>query len=207
VKDLSGFRVPFLPDEQIWRAADRFREEYSGGKLPVDIEDIVEFSLGIEFFPLSGLRTEASIDSFLSSNCKTIFVDKDVFNQRGIPVRLRFSLAHEVGHLVLHQNIITAITGSTIEDWKQIRRTIPEPEYGKLEYQAYEFAGRLLVPPDALVAEIDKIRPKVEDFLRQMPTGDLDALFNVVHKTVSEKFQVSAEVIGKRLAKEGIIVV
>jgi hypothetical protein len=39
---------------------------------------------------------------------------------------------------------------ATGTEWFDYISAIPEVEYGWMEWQAYEFAGRLLVPPDAL---------------------------------------------------------
>ncbi|MFI5224572.1 MAG: ImmA/IrrE family metallo-endopeptidase, partial [Nitrospirales bacterium] len=62
----------------------------------------------------------------------------------------RFSVAHEIGHLILHRDIYAGLQHATAAEWFDYISAIPEVEYGWVEWQAYEFAGRLLVPPEPL---------------------------------------------------------
>ena len=89
------------------------------------------------------------IDSMLSKDLRQICVDGAVFEN--FPGRYRFSLAHEVGHRQLHAEFYAQLQFSDIADWKNdICNEIGEKEYGKLEFQAYTFAGLILVPPAPL---------------------------------------------------------
>jgi hypothetical protein len=205
MKDLSGFVAPRMKDEDIWKEADAFRDKYAKGVIPVGIEDIVEFDLGIEVRPLYGLRVELSTDSYLAQSRKVIFMDRQVYDARGIPVRYRYSLAHEVGHYVLHEQLSQTIAAVSIEDWKQIRLSIPPREYSALEYQAYEFAGRLLVPPDWLANEVDLHRDGANQFLDSYPDADFELALSTIARSIGQKAWVSADVIRKRIDKEGLI--
>jgi len=55
------------------------------------------------------------------------------------------SIAHEIGHYVLHEDVYRAVSFSSVEEWAQFFDTIPRDKYGWLEWQADEFAGRLLI--------------------------------------------------------------
>jgi Zn-dependent peptidase ImmA (M78 family) len=195
-----------LTDQDIWDRADAFRAKYSAGKIPVPIEEIVEFDLGLHVFPMSGLRSEASIDAFLSTDRKTIVVDRNVHDAPGIAIRYRFSLAHEVGHLELHAQIIPLLEATSIEEWKQVRQAIPEDQYNRIELQAYEFAGRLLVPPDLLRLEVDSYRQKIDGYLNTFPDADVDTILANMSRAIGQKFHVSGEVISRRIIREGIII-
>ena len=60
--DPSDFKAPFISQEEIWQAADDFRAKYwPAGKLPVNIEAIVEFELDLEIRPIYELGDFALI--------------------------------------------------------------------------------------------------------------------------------------------------
>ncbi len=75
------------------------------------------------------------------------------------------------------------------------------------ETQASEFAGRLLVPLDPLVEEF-KLKRQI--ILRKYSSFyseklDNDDLFSMVAQLICNRFDVSAEVIERRLRKENIM--
>jgi len=47
--------------------------------------------------------------------------------------RLRFSVAHEIGHLVLHRDIYAGLQHATAAQWFDYISAIPEVEYGWVE--------------------------------------------------------------------------
>ena len=51
---------------------------------------------------------------------------------------------------MLHCAIYAGLQHATAAEWFDYISAIPEVEYGWVEWQAYEFAGRLLVPPEPL---------------------------------------------------------
>ena len=118
--------------------------------------------------------------------------------------RLRFSLAHEVGHVVLHEKIYKNISHDSVEDWLDFFRTVPENEYTWIEQHAYEFAGRLLVPSDLLKDEYDCQKSFAEDlgFTQWDESGE--TALEYMSEKIARKFGVSSQVILKRLRKEKI---
>lgn len=155
--DFSKLTVPFLKDEEIRQRADSFREQYWGTKLPIDIELIAERNLNLLIIPIPDLRYHAHTEAFLSGDLKEI-----VYNPQTPEVRTRFSIAHEIGHFVLHKEIITKLRPTSYEDWKEIQQTIPDGFWGRVEYQAREFAERLLVPRTLLIDELKLLQPLIE---------------------------------------------
>lgn len=127
--------VPYLSYEHLKRAAENtLAGSAFSSRFPVDIELIVEKDFGIEVIPFRGLQDRFSFDAFISQDAKTISVDEFVLEKR--INRYRFSLAHELGHRVLHEEILQALSFPTIQEWKSQIGLIPEREYGFLEYQA-----------------------------------------------------------------------
>jgi len=116
----------------------------------VKVLDLAEFDLHLDLVPVNGLREQLDIDALLMGDLKSILVDKRAFMSPRLEYRLRFSVAHEIGHLILHRDIYAGLQHATAAEWFDYISAIPEVEYGWVEWQAYEFAGRLLVPPEPL---------------------------------------------------------
>ena len=97
-------KVPYYSDEQLWQRASIERERTWDETLPVDIELIVE-EQGIEVIPLPGLRKNASIDACMSRDTNTIYIDHEYVEDPRMLFRVRFSVAHEYAHRILHKEV------------------------------------------------------------------------------------------------------
>src|SRR5947209_3421166 len=149
--DPRRFRAPFLRRSQIWEKADELRSRFAScEKLPLPVLDLAEFDLGLELVPKARLKQAGDIEALLLGDLKTIAVDRDAFLDPRAENRLRFSVAHELGHLILHRDVYGKLVHDSLEEWIEFIMAIPEAEYNWLESHAYEFAGRLLVPVDSL---------------------------------------------------------
>ena len=84
---------------------------------------------------------------------------------------------------------------------------INDETLGWIETQASEFAGRLLIPLDQLVEEF---KPKRQIVVSKYSSWDSpkindDDLFSMVAPLICGRFDVSTEVIERRLRKENIM--
>jgi hypothetical protein len=154
-------QAPYFSYEDLRRQANEFlARHHPDGTIPIPIEEIVEFQLGMDIVPTPGLHQLLEVDGFISSDLREIRVDQSVYQSR--PGRYRFTLAHEIGHSILHADIIRSRSFRTIAEWKTFVNSIPDKEHGWIEYQAYAFAGLLLVPSEPLAiavrACVDKIK-------------------------------------------------
>ena len=68
--------------------------------------------------------------------------------------RRRFTIAHEIGHFMLHENQQIPCSSSVIEGWKEGQ---PKPER-----EADSFASELLLPSDDVIQQVNKRWPSVE---------------------------------------------
>jgi hypothetical protein len=197
-----AIRVPRLSYEDLRGIADRFlAERHPAGTIPIPIEELVEFGLGINIVPLPGLHADHGIDGFLSADMTEISVDLYVFESR--PARYRFTLAHEAAHLVLHGDALKEVAPATIPDWKRFVRELPEGDREWLEYQAYAFAGLVLAPREPLLREYRVALRRADEAginLDQFP----DVAKQYIATSVAKVFEVSAAVIEKRLVKDGV---
>lgn len=201
--DPRRFKAPYLRRAHIWEKADELRARFPcGALLPLPVLDLAEFDLGLEIVPKARLKQAGDIDALLLGDLKTIVVDRDAFMDPRAENRLRFSVAHEIGHFILHQDVYGRLQHQSIEEWMQFLISIPEPEYNWLESHAYEFAGRLLVPPVALRDALhDAVQLAEQSGFTEWDASGETAL-GFVANHVRRRFGVSSEVITRRLRIE-----
>jgi hypothetical protein len=203
--DPSEFRCKWIDKNEIWSIADHVRESYwPEGTLPINIEKIVEFRLNLLIKPKRGLFTSFDMDAYLEMDMSAIVVDYDFYMDEKFANRLRFSFAHELGHFFLHKEVFASFDLIDPEAWKNFILNIPENEYSNFEWQANEFAGRLLVPHPHLVSAIKQATALIkENNLTDYLENDPDAVLSRVSPMICKPFGVSTEVIKTRVVREG----
>ena len=197
-----------LSRDEIWSIAERFREEnIFNDTIPVNIEVVMQSTLGIHPIPTENLRRDCTLDGFISLDFKYIYVDEFQYSSDNYYKRVRFTMAHEIGHRVLHRDIIEKINFESEDEWKKFRMNLREESLLGFEWQASEFAGRLLVPLNKLVIEFKAARNEIlkSNASWRASKIDNDELFSSVAPLIAPKFDVSTDVIEKRLDKENIM--
>jgi hypothetical protein len=200
--DWGKFKAPIIRPEQAWQKADLIRKEYwPSGQIPVDVEKIL-YKIGLKLEPISSLKNDIDVDALLSGDLTRIIVDAEEYMDDRKQNRMRFSIAHELGHYVLHKKLYEDIKITTVKEWIQFMESIPEDQYGYIEQQAYEFAGRLLVPFDRLEQEVRQaiIKAKKAGFTDWERSGD--AAREYMANNICRVFGVSSQVIEKRITRE-----
>ncbi len=197
-----------LTQEKIRDEAENFRQaNIFTPDLPVDIEHVAEAALGIHIIPIKDLQKHCDMEGFISKDFKSIYVDEFLYLNDRYYKRVRFTIAHELGHYVLHRSTIDNQKFENENDWIKFRMGINDETLGWFETQASEFAGRLLVPVDPLAEEFRSARQKVMKKYSSWNSPGIsdDDLFAMVAPLICSRFDVSAEVIERRLRKENII--
>ncbi|MFZ0022288.1 hypothetical protein ABVS_2815 [Acinetobacter lwoffii] len=138
IESLSRTEALLLTHHQIEEIASKLREHWGVGISP--IQDLTK---RIEKSGVIVTRFEIGYDDMDGSSAwindrPFIFIAADKDNY----FRSRFDISHELGHLIMHKNL-------TQED-KKVR-------FDLLEEQAHYFASCLLFPPNAFIAEANKI--------------------------------------------------
>lgn len=198
------FKAPFLPPSEIARSANQFLNQYYPNRNPpIPIEEIVEFQLRLNIVPEPNFRNQTGIESALSNDLKTIYIDEYLTNPNLLNHRYRFSLAHEVGHVFLHREVFKEFPCKSAYDWKKFMMEVDGYQYGWLETHAYQFAGLILVPTDILARELKIIQVSYEKD-GQAPNSENIIFEEYVMNRLKEKFQVSSTVIVKRIEKDGL---
>lgn len=193
---------PWLEYEEIRYSADSFLEEYwPNGSIPVNVEKIVDARIGIDIITVSGLQSQIGVDGFLSRDCDTIYVDERIAS--AVPTRYRFTLAHELGHYELHEELYQFAQFTSPEEWLQFQRSIAPKDYSRYEYQAYCFAGLILVPKAPLANAVDEAVAKAKQSGYDVDLEDAaDRAY--VADWVGRMFAVSAEVVARRGKFDGL---
>lgn len=194
--------VPVLSSSDIGRIAEEFlRKRHPDGTIPIPIEEIAEFQMGLDIVPVPGLHNLVEVDGFLGSDLSTLYVEEYVFES--VPNRYRFTIAHEVGHAVMHGEVYRRAAFDDIDGWRSFINSMTDNDHRWLEWQAYEFAGLVLVPPAALnervAAAVDRVRAEgiaLEE--------NRDFAWTVIAASLAKEFCVSTQVVSKRLEKDKI---
>lgn len=164
---------------------------------------VVELKLGLRIILLADFRRQTGIVSALSNNLRDVYLDEAVADPRSSGNRYRYSLAHEVGHIFLHGDLFKDFPCKSAYDWKRFMCEVDTYEYGWLETHAYQFAGLVLVPPEILRAEVTRVRAAFEKNGLK-PQQDNVIFEEYAVDRLKGRFQVSGEVIEKRLRKDGL---
>jgi hypothetical protein len=185
------------PYGHIHQAAEVFRRQYLAGSehsLPVDVLWLAEICLQLNPIPIEGFREKFGADAAITKDA--LYIDAKAYDQcddceAWEKPRLRFSIAHELGHHVLHREEAQNFNPQTFDDFED---NYLENHYGsEKEREANEFAGRLLVPLEKLKMELDayveEIRPAnqwwhFKEYLRANFAKRVAPLFGVHEKVI-----------------------
>ncbi|MBI3986561.1 MAG: ImmA/IrrE family metallo-endopeptidase [Lentisphaerae bacterium] len=200
--------VSFLDNETIWRTADDFRlsKDLAGHDLPpIDVFYIADVILRFDVIDIPDLQADLRMDAAIVPGQKTVYVDRDAIQgwerqDRWIEKRLRFSVAHELGHFLLHREYQEDIRFAHFDEFK--RWILEHRRNNRLEDQADEFAGRFLVPPDILREEYDRFQKKMA--AADPSWYDVEGMRSHVAKKIASRFGVNHQVIETRFAREGL---
>ena len=115
--------------------------------------------------------------------------------------RYRFSLAHEIAHAVLHAWIYRQLTFANIAEWKAVQESIPDREYSSLEFQANEFAGLVLVPPERLKEQFQIAKDRAAQGGVSLENAS-DSVERMISGHLARAFDVSRDVVTRRLRND-----
>ncbi|MHC4533961.1 MAG: ImmA/IrrE family metallo-endopeptidase [Planctomycetota bacterium] len=198
--------VPYLKDSDIASVADSFLKQNHVISIPVNIEYVIESSYRMDIVPTPGLLDLADTDGYSSADCTAIYVDEFVYNKRYF--RYRFTLAHELGHIILHKIYFDKLKFSTVSEWKNVVDQLDPSDYSKMEYQAYMFAGMALVPAELLRVEFKEQLRFLDTQIEQARSKGLSredyvpTVLNEIAYGLSSRFEVSIEVLSRRIKFE-----
>jgi Zn-dependent peptidase ImmA (M78 family) len=199
---------PWWSHDRIQDKARDFLNNYNlSGEIPVPIERIIEARLKMDIVPFQGLRRLIDADGFVTSDLTSIYVDENLsLNQ---PTRYRFTLAHEVGHVILHADFYQSAQCNSVVDWKGARPSMDKEQMRWLETHANSFASMVLMPdPQFQESRISFEAAFDEKLERQLSSAsipnisgtDIDSLREeYLADLLAERFDVSVQAAGWRM--------
>jgi hypothetical protein len=111
---MINLNVQYLSNAYIASAADSFLKENRLSSIPVDIERVIEFNYRMDIIPVPNLQTAYDIEGCSAYDFTAIYVDQYVYER--IYNRYRFTLAHELGHKILHREYYSKLGFSRISE-------------------------------------------------------------------------------------------
>ena len=213
---ISG--VKFMPPVHIEREANHVLDTWAASghprSLPVPIDEIIELHLGLTL-EFVDLRDQLGIDDVLGA----IFPDRKLIKidslledpaHRG---RCAFTLAHEVGHWVLHRHLMHAdaeqssLFGFEPGPVLVCRSGFRPPE----EMQADKFASYLLMPRADILDAWARWRgshaqASLAEVKSETGLGDEDGALRKFVRPLADEIGVSAQALGIRLRDLELIV-
>lgn len=187
--DYKEFRTPLILNKEIKRCADEFRKKHWGDIIPVNIEFIIENKIGIDIIPIPGLKDQCNTDAFISSDWQSVYVDNDKYLEDSYYNRLRFSIAHEIGHSVLHKELYESLRIESFEDFRKFIGEAPGIQYSYIETQANKFANYFLVPRNILAVKREIIISQYAE-IRSIDEAQINSY---IATPLSKEFGVSPE--------------
>ncbi len=145
IQTKNDFTIPYLSNEDLIARANAFLALYNNDNtIPVPIEHITEYDLGISVIPTKNLEKIWGIDAFINSELNTIVIDERTY--MGQEERTRFTLAHEVAHKILHEDAYQKLDIKDEASYLHFQENGNVQAKKSMEYQAYFLAGYLVLP-------------------------------------------------------------
>lgn len=188
---------PNLNLTDVRNEADKFIHNYHPSlELPIPIDEIVELKMKIAIVAVPGIKSLLGVDSFINRAFNQITIDE--YSYDTYVERTRFSIAHEIGHFVLHRQWYEKNGPMNLDDFMEFFDRIDRDDYKYLEIQAQTFAGFILVPTI-------KLNEEIKQKIGYVPELEPSETFTPIFQDLLNKFQVSGDVMLKRLIREKII--
>lgn len=153
--------------------------------LPIPVEEWIEGPLGIQFSIGDLSHLGQDVLGMARAKDREIFVSDKLADQEA---RFRFTAAHELGHVLLHDKVATDFRDSDDGDFMDKR----------IEREADRFAAAFLMPIPALCSELSAVGSTLwsdpQSMLHGIARGDSPALAyfrSTVLPHLTKKFAVS----------------
>lgn len=188
----------FMTPEEIEKKAQEFLQQFHAeDSIPIPIEEIIDIGMNIHIVPTPDMMTVTGVDAVTSHDLSQINIDREQFDDK--PNRARFTLSHEVGHIVLHRDFIESKNFKDEAQWRKF--VLSDLHRDPMEVQANMFAALVLIPSSHLEKEYGEAKSE----LAKNPafkSGKLPpdkVLAPYLAKPLAQKFEVSEEAMSNRL--------
>jgi Zn-dependent peptidase ImmA (M78 family) len=165
----------------IEKKAEKLMQDSNCYSVPVKVEKCAK-SLGIKLKPLD---LDEDVAGFLLFKENIVHIG---YNRKNVPHRIRFTIAHELGHYILHEKDSKLF----VDKSEKVLYRDGKSSTGELmkERDANAFAAALLMPQKLILEEAEKYKHETK---------------NKFISLLAKKFKVSAQAITIRLTNLGLI--
>ena len=196
------FDIPFYSYTDIQERCETILNQYHPSfSLPIPIDKIIELKLKINVYPFPNLYRTHRLNGGLSGDRSIIWVDEyqyDTYYEK-----FRFTIAHELGHYFLHQELFEQLQFADIEKYIQWRMNLDPDDINWYEKHGDWFAENILVPTKQLYEICGKVVEKHRPMFQKMESVP-DNAWSYIANEVAGHFQVSPPVVEIRIRREQI---
>jgi Zn-dependent peptidase ImmA (M78 family) len=161
--------------------------------LRVDIDLLIDLS-GIHVESYFNLRRKWDTYAFPDIKGHLIYVDDDLLDDKQEEKKLRFTLAEEFAHVLIHTILFSEC--HTAEDRLSLHRRLGEDLVDRLDRQARALAGAMLMPASIF-------DPRVEDVATSCRNSNGEINVEELTQTLARDFDVNYRAARKRLKMRG----
>lgn len=196
-------KIPFLTYSGIGQKVEAFLNEYHPSiEIPIPIEEIIELKIGLNIFPFPRLFKDHALNGFLSRDLSTINVDDYQYEQ--LNEKYRFTIAHELGHYILHKSFYENLPlFEEANDYIKWRLSVPREDITWFETHGDWFAEQVLVPTAPLESICQEVVDKYKGTFTKMDTIP-DDVWSYISNEVATFFDVNPPVVEIRIKREKI---
>ena len=192
---MAAIKVPDYKLYELERKAEEAIKRYPqcARGLRVDIELLVDLN-GVRVESYRDLRRKWDTYAFPDVTGRFIFVDADLMDDPDEEKKLRFTLAEEFAHVLIHTVVFAAC--HTAEDRLSLHRHLGEDLVDRLDRQARALAGALLMPQSMF-------DPRVEELATACRNSQGEINVEELAQTLARDFDVNYRAARKRLKMRG----
>lgn len=195
--------APDYPVADIEQRAARLLVRHYGAAvpIPVDVDLLVEREPDVTLDYLPGLLEVhgivGAVVRYPGFRRLVVLVDAGVADQN--PNFYRFTVAEELGHLILHRQVVEQVRSlreaAALHAWEGYRR---------MDRNAKRFAAAVLMPPAQILRDAAEVYPQL---VAVAGFGSVEAVQGFLVDRLARKYRVSTRAMGHRLGEWPIRVV
>ncbi|MCK9275032.1 MAG: ImmA/IrrE family metallo-endopeptidase [Syntrophales bacterium] len=192
--------APYLKYVDVTQEVESFLQIYHPSRtIPIPVEEIIDLQLKINIYPFPRLYKDFGLNGFLSCDRSTIYVDEYQYEQ--FYEKYRYTLAHELGHFVLHKNLYENFNFENAIQYVEWRESMSPNDIDWFEKHADWFAEQLLVPANALTDACQNII-NIYQHVYQKYKDSPDDFWSYASSEIARSFDVNQPVVEVRIKRE-----
>lgn len=209
--DINLPEIDFLNDSTLISIANNFRQtlidKYLINESNIETKVFIEYlkdyyDFSIDFVDELNLTQPIRYLAYVDYENKKIYILNEILKYEN---RLRFTLIHEISHLLLHEKLQQILLKN------KTLILLPESKKARVEIQANKLTSFILLPPEELMTELNYLIQKYKlnsnrgyfIYLDSQPCNI--SQWNYISTHLSNKFGVSKDVIKRRLKEIGFL--